>query len=367
MIRVLHLVSSLSTNSGVMSVIMNYYRHINREKIQFDFCYFIERNETYEDEIKSMGGHIYLISKPSITNVFNNDLKLFFRQNQGIYDILHIHEPHLTFLFAPIAKKYGIGNIITHAHNTKYSDKKINAIRNGIACIPLKRQANHYFACSEAAGKFLYGEKAISDGKVTVINNAIDCCKFKYNEDVRNVVRKELGLEDNFIIGHVGRFIEQKNHTFLIDIFKAIKQRKKNAKLILIGDGELKNKILWKAEQLNLENDVLFLGIRDDVHRLMQAMDVFVLPSLFEGLPVIGVEVQASGLPIVMSKNITREIGLVNYSYIGLEEPADYWAEHIISIKHRDRRNAYMRIMESGFDIHEEAKKLEKIYSDMNC
>lgn len=364
-VRILHLVSSLSTGSGVMSVIMNYYRHIDRNNIQFDFCYFGERKETYKDEIVSMGGRVYSISRPSVVSLFSRELELFFEQNQGIYTALHIHEVYLTFLFAPLAKKYGINHIITHSHATMYSDKKINAIRNRILCARLKKHANHYFACSKAAGEFLYGKKNSDRDKVRVINNAIDCTKFKYDESIRNKMRRELKLQNNFVIGHIGRFNEQKNHTFLIDIFHSIKKQKDKVKLVLVGDGPLIINIKEKIKKLNLD-DVIFLGRRGDVPDLLQAMDIFVLPSLFEGLPVVGVEAQASGLPIVMSTNITREIGLLNYSYIELSEPAEYWAKKILGMNcNNDRLNSYKEIIKSGFDICEEAKKLEKLYCSM--
>ncbi|NMA84101.1 MAG: glycosyltransferase family 1 protein [Epulopiscium sp.] len=366
MIRILHLVSSLSIRSGVMSVIMNYYRNINTDKIQFDFCYFVDREDTYEAEINSLGGRVFKITKPSLSRSFKNELNDFFEKQKNVYTTLHIHEVYLTFLFAPIAKKNGIKNVITHSHATMYSDKKLNALRNRVLCIGLKKHADYYYACSMAAGQFLYGKKYLEEGKVNVINNAIDCEKYKFDLNTRNYIRQKLELKGYLVIGNVGRFNEQKNHSFLVDIFYSIKQKEEKVKLLLVGDGPLIQSVKNKVKKLNLNNDVIFLGRRNDIPHLLCAMDIFLLPSLFEGLPVVGVEAQASGLPIVLSDTITEEIGLLNYKYIDLEKTPEYWAKEILSIKQDNSRNqAYLAVKEKGFDIKQEAKKLEKIYLEM--
>ncbi len=362
-IRILHVVSSLSEVSGVMSVIMNYYRHIDRSKVQFDFFYFKEFDNSYKVEIENLGGKTFMFSRPSMSNKFMNELEMFFSQQKGQYAALHIHTVYLTFLLAPVAKRFGINHIIAHSHSTKYSDKPLNAIRNRIVCLGLKKHANHYFACSKAAGEFLFGRKSFSEGKVTVINNAIECEKFKYNEAVRNSIRKELGLEDHLVIGHVGRFSEQKNHLFLINVFNELQKQKENIKLVLVGEGLLFNLVKEKVNSLNLNRDVLLLGKRDDVSDLLQAMDIFVLPSLFEGLPVAAIEAQASGLPVIMSTNITREVGIINAHYIELRKKPRFWADYILKIgKNMDRENAVHILREKGFDISAEVEKLEKIY-----
>lgn len=366
MTRILHLVSTLSKGSGVMSVIMNYYKNIDRNKIQFDFCYFVENKNTFEEEINGLGGKTYFFTRPGLNNKFKKELSNIFGNTINKYNTLHIHEVYLTSLIAPTAKKAGIKNIITHSHNTMYSDKTINSLRNRMLCLPLKRHANYYFACSIAAGEFLYGEKYMSNSKVTVINNAIACEAYKFNEEKRSEIRKKYSLEDQLVIGHVGRFNEQKNHTLLIEIFKSIKQKENNVKLVLVGDGPLFDNVKKKVDELDLVDDVVFLGRRNDIPNLLSAMDIFLLPSLFEGLPVVGVEAQVSGLPIVLSTEITREIGLVNYKYIDLNKSTEYWADEIISIKlNEDRAESYKNIAERGFEIVKEARKLEKIYLDM--
>jgi len=362
-IRVLHFVSSLSKSSGVMSVIMNYYRHINREKIQFDFAFFKDIDNTYEEEIKNYGGKVFLIPKPS-----NKSFKERFAEIlvQNKYIALHIHEVYLTFLLAPIAKKNGIPNIITHSHATMYSDKLISSIRNRILCLRLKKHATHYFACSKAAGEFLYGKKSLNSGSVVIINNAIDLQKYKFNQSVRDIVRRELGLQNNFVVGHIGRFNKQKNHIFLIEIFDKIRRKNPRAKLLLVGEGPLFEQVKEKINQLDVSEDIILLGKRNDVPALLQAMDVFILPSLFEGLPVVAVEAQASGLPIVMSSNITMEVGLHNYKFISLNETPEHWADEVLKMyKVNARDDASDILVKYGFDINVEANKLEKLYMDM--
>lgn len=363
-IRILHFVSSLSKSSGVMSVIMNYYRYIDRDNVQFDFMFFKDIDNTYEEEIRNYGGRVYYISKPSLNKAFKQDLSKILKKDK--YIALHIHEVYLTFLLAPIANKNGISNIITHSHTTMYSDKFISAVRNRLLCLGLKKQANHYFACSKAAGEFLYGRKSLNDDNVVVVNNAVDCQKFRFNQSVRDSTRRNLGLQNHIVIGHVGRFNEQKNHMFLIEIFATLKKKENKAKLILVGEGPLFEQVKERINQLNISKDVILLGKRNDVPDLLQAMDVFLLPSLFEGLPVVGVEAQVSGLPIVMSDNITEEIGLLNYKFISLNETAESWANKTLEMTiNIDRDNAADTLISYGFDISIEAKKLEKIYFDM--
>ncbi|WP_075983035.1 glycosyltransferase family 1 protein [Bacillus massilinigeriensis] len=364
-IRILQIVSSLSVSSGVMGVIMNYYRHINRNKIQFDFLYFIEDEKNHKDEITELGGNYYLLRKPSIKSY--TEYKSFFKENARKYSAVHLHEVYLNSIILPIARKYKIKHLITHVHTTKFSDKRLNAIRNKILCLPIKGQANKFLACSRPAGELYYGKKASNDGRVIVINNAIYCEKFKYNELVRNQKRKEMGLEDNLVIGHIGRFNEQKNHMFLIDIFKDIKWQKEKAKLILVGNGPLLTKVKEKVERLGLKNDVLFLGQRNDISDLLQVMDVFVLPSLFEGLGIVLLEAQCSGLPCYASDVVPQEANVTdNFHYLSLNDKSKKWATEILSAKsENDRSVSYLKVMKYGFDIIEESKKLENLYYEL--
>lgn len=363
-IRILHIVSSLSIDSGVMGVIMNYYRHIDQNKIQFDFLYFLENEKNHKVEIENLGGICYSLPKPSVLS-YKEYIK-FFKLKADNYKAVHLHEIYLNSIILPMAKKFGINHLITHSHATEFSDKKLNDIRNKILCLPINRQATIPLACSKAAGYTAYGKKNVDSGKVKIVNNAVNIDKFKFNPNVREKVRSELCIKDKFVIGHVGRFKEQKNHSFLINVFAELKKKRSNSILMLIGDGPLFENIRKKVKSLNIEDSVIFLGRKNNVQDYFQAMDIFILPSLFEGLPVVGVEAQAAGLPIFMSANITREIGLLNYAYIELRQSAEYWADKILSVDNKVvRHNSYLGVVKAGFDINEESKKLEKFYTNL--
>lgn len=362
-IRILHFLSSISISSGVASVIMNYYRHIDRSKVQFDFLYFNDDEITYKYEIKKLGGNIYKINKPNISKKSICEIKNFFKGCNGKYRILHNHEVYLNILMAPLAKKNGFKYIITHSHTTSYSDKFINSIRNRILCMPLKKQADYFMACSKAAGKLLYGSRSVEDGKVFILNNAIDCKKFKYDESLRIKIRKQLGLENKIVIGHVGRFNAQKNHKFLLEIFDEILKLDKHSILLLVGDGPLFKEIKKISKEMRINDKIIFLGRRDNIFEILQGMDIFILPSLYEGLPVIGVEAQAAGLPCFMADTITNEVDINEVKYFSLKDDIEILAQKILhEYKIFNRRNIVEEIKNNGFEINLECKKLQKFY-----
>ena len=263
MIRILHFVSIISINSGVMSFIMNYYRNINRENVQFDFLCWSKGDDRYIDEIKSLGGNVYYIPKPGLSKEYRKEIVEFFRSKSGVYSILHLHEVFLNMFIPPIARKYGIQHTIAHSHATMYSDKKLSALRNYILCLPIKKMVNHYFACSKDAGNLIYGKKYVNQGKVQIINNAIDCEKFQYNEDTRMKIRKDMKFEDMFVIGHVGRFHPQKNHMFLIEIFYEVLKQKHNSMLMLVGEGPLQEQVEAKIIEFDAESKKISLSIKE--------------------------------------------------------------------------------------------------------
>lgn len=361
MYRILHFVSNVATRSGVMSVIMNYYRYIDRKNIQFDFVYFDEFENNYKDEIERLEGRVFKVRRPSIGNAFSIDLRKILL-HEGEFGAIHNHEVYLTVLINDIAKKSGINRMIVHCHATKWSDHKISALRNKVLCLPLKWLPVERFSCSEAAGEFLYKRK-----DYYVLYNAVDVNKFKYSEDKRIEMRKTLDLDGKLVIGHVGRYNEQKNHMFLIDIFNEISKREKQAVLLLVGDGPLEKSIKEKVENLKLGQKVVFLGTRRDVPEILQAMDIFVLPSLYEGFPVVGVEAQCAGLPVFMSSSITKEADLVDVSFVKLTEGADVWAKNILlkCQNAKERERAYKIITEKGYDIAKAAQQLNKKYVDV--
>jgi len=366
-IRVLHFVSTLSRGSGVMSVIMNYYRHIDRGKVQFDFLHFIACEDSYMDEIRELGGKIYCIDKPGSSFQSIKQLNSFFRLHAGEYTWLHNHEVYLTFLLRPIANRYGLEKFIVHCHATKYSDKTLNAARNRILCLPIRLMKVERFACSEAAGKFLYGEKMLKAGKVFIMHNAIDCEKFRFRPEVRERLRKEMGLEGKFVIGHVGRFERQKNHEFLIEVFAECKKEIDSCILLLIGEGSLRSKIEKKVVEKGLKNSIIFLTKRNDMEYLYQVMDLFVLPSLYEGLPVSCLEAQVNGLECIVSRTVTDELKKQTIGSIITMLPLEkkVWKQNIVSCKIR-QTSISQHINNDNYDINLQSCRLHSFYTGKN-
>lgn len=372
MIKILHILATLDKGSGVANVVMNYYRNIDKNRIQFDFLYFVKTEKNYIKEIEKNGGNVFFMEKPSIRGYkkYKNFIHGFFSKHEGTYSAIHLHEAYLNLFVFPVAKKYGIKNCISHVHTTKYSDKKLNSLRNRILCFPLRKQATILMACSKAAGAFYYGSRAIKEKKIIVLNNAILCNIFRFNPTVRENYRQKLKIENKLVVGHVGRFNEQKNHLFLISIFKKVLERNPESVLLLIGNGKLKNMIKKEVIRAGLEDQVLFLGERNDVPYLMQAMDVFILPSLFEGLPVSGIEAQASGLPCVFSDTITREVSINDVLYLGLHEKPEIWAENVYKMAlnniEKNRIIGEVNVKKAGYDIEIQSQLLENFYQKLN-
>ena len=268
---------------GVESVVMNYYRNIDRNKIQFHFLCDEDSTDIPYEEIEKLGGKVIVIPPYQKLFKYQKELYRIFKENN--YKIVHSHINALSVFPLRIAKKAGIPIRIAHSHSTSNKKEWKKNILKMILRPLSKLYANNYFACTEYAGKWLFGKKVVERKELNVINNAIDLKKFEFNENTRKALREEFGIKDDtLIIGHVGRFMKQKNHEFLIDVFeKAIKQDD-NIYLILVGQGPLEDKIKEMAKEKGIENKILFLGQRNDVNKLYQAMDIFVLPSLYEGL-----------------------------------------------------------------------------------
>ena len=348
---------------GVESVVMNYYRHIDRNKIQFDFiCDDDSTNIPYE-EIENLGGKVILI--PPYQKIFKYHKKLKKVLKEGNYKIVHSHINTLSVFSLFAAKSAGVPIRIAHSHSTtNKKEKKKNLLKQVLRPFS-KVFATDYMCCSELAGRWLFGNKEYDKGNVYLLNNAIDLDKFKYDEKVRKTKRKELNIDDDtLVIGHVGRFVEQKNHRFLIDIFNEVHKQNENSILLLVGQGPLMEEIKEKVKNLNLEKYVKFLGQRSDVSELYQAFDVFLLPSLYEGLPVVGVEAQATGLLCIFSDDMTKETKVLNTTkFLSLVQSSKCWADIIIKKFETFRRlNTKPEISDNNFDINVEGKKLENKY-----
>lgn len=354
-IRILQIVMDISRGSGVANVILNWHRNINRTKIQFDYlvCFPHEKKDSFEEEIHTLGGKIYYVSYkgPFHPIVFLKSIAAFFKGHP--YKTIHSHVTALGAFYYPMAKYYGTKNILQHAHLTTWSDKKLSAIRNYLFLHSVWSLIDYKLACSNLAGKAYYGKN------YRVINNGIDLERFSFNLQTREQKRAELNLQNKFIVGHVGRFEPQKNHFFLIDIFEEIHRKHPDSALLLVGEGSLLSAVQEYVHQKKLGNSVFFLGLRNDVKELLQAMDVFLLPSLFEGLPVVGVEAQATGLPCLFSDCITDEVLLGCSRRISLKEAPGIWAKEALKFTNPSRKPGAGL---SSFDIHQTTKCLENFY-----
>jgi glycosyltransferase involved in cell wall biosynthesis len=285
------------------------------------------------------------------------------------YDIIHIHKNSainiLPFIIAKSEKKI----TIAHSHNTKPSINRFKVIFHLIHHCNraiLNKLADKKLACSTVAAEWLYGKKEVAKGNVTIINNGIDISKFAYNKEIRTQVRTGLGIEDKFVVGHVGRFSPQKHHSYLIDVFAEVYRRNSDSVLLLIGDGELKSVIENKVQTLGLSDSVVFLGIRDDVNDLYQAMDVFVMPSLWEGLSVAAVEAQAAGLAAVVSDVFAPETKIIdNFSFLSPNKSISEWADFITEKANTDRKDTSSDVTRAGYDIKDVTKGLADLYFDL--
>lgn len=363
-IRVLHVLDKLSLNSGVCSIIMNYYNNMDNNDIIFDFMVHEDTPEYFEKLLSAKGSKIYKMPELKFKNLtkYMNALDSFFSTHKE-YKIVHGHIANAAIFYLYSAKHHGVPIRIIHSHNSRGADKLKKRIRNYLLNLPIKFLANFYFACSNNAARFLYGKSFIKKNNIVILNNAINIEKFSFDVNKRNQLRSSMNLDNHYVIGHVGRFSGQKNHDFLIDIFNKIHLKNPNSLLFLIGDGELKNKVTDKISNIGLSKSVILMGIRDDVSDIMQAMDVFVLPSLFEGLPVVGIEAQAAGLPCIFSSSITKEAKVTeNVEFINLYDSTETWCDKILSYKDAERFKHNEEIEVNGFNIKKEAKFLYDFY-----
>lgn len=348
---------------GVESVVMNYYRNIDRSKIQFDFICDEDSTNIPYDEIEKLGGRVILVPPYQKILKYNKELKKILKENN--YKIVHSHINTLSVFPLRIAKKCGVPVRIAHSHSTTNKKEWKKNILKQILRPFSKVYATDYMCCSELAGRWLFGDKTYDKGNVYLLKNAIDLEKFKYDEKIREEKRKKLNiLDDTLVIGHVGRFVAQKNHMFLIDIFNEIHKQKENSVLLLIGQGPLIDKVEEKVNKLKLNECVYFLGQRNDISELYQAFDIFLLPSLYEGLPVVGVEAQATGLLCELSDAMTKETKVLNITrFISLNKTSFEWSKIILNdFEKYNRKNTEKEISKNNFNIKIEGNKLEKFY-----
>ena len=358
------LIFGMNDNPGGMeSFIMSYYRKIDRTRVQFDFltnCPTI----AYEDEIGALGGRVYKICARSRNfRLYREQLTAFFEQHAAEYQAVWLNTCSLANIdYLKMAKKYGISRRIIHSHNSQNMDSRLRGLLHKLNKRTIARYATDFWACSRLAGEFFYSPAILASDRYREIHNAIDCAPFAFDEVERQAVRAEFGLTDALVIGHVGRLHFQKNQGFLLDVFRRAHEIEPTARLLIVGQGEDEAMLKEKAGALGLDDAVIFAGVRRDVPRLMQAMDAFALPSLFEGLPVVLVETQAAGLPTVASDTISQEAKITDrLTYLPLDAGEEVWAQALLDAARQPRADRRADIVAAGYDIDTQVAALQAL------
>ena len=363
MIRVLHVIGAMD-RAGAETMIMNYYRHIDRNEIQFDFLVHTNRHCDFDDEIEALGGNIYRLPRFIGANYFQykHACKRFFAEHPEI-DIVHGHIGVGAPIYLSAANAVSKPTI-AHAHSENFYTG-LNKIAFSIATHPTRKIAQTFLACSKQACIDTFGQSIFESGRCKITNNGVDTAMLGAKANMRDAYRKELGMNDSPVFGHVARFIPIKNHEFLIDVFANLIRELPNAQLLLLGDGPTRPKIENKVKELHLEKSVHFLGVRSDVSELLATMDVFIFPSIKEGLPVSVVEAQATGLPVLLSEGITEAASILpSARRISLNEGALVWANNALAML--DNRispdEAQMTLRAAGFDAVQNAQEISSFY-----
>lgn len=354
---------------GIETYLIEQFRHLDKSKIDYDFVNITgEYSICYEDEILASGSKIF-----KVVSRHKNPLLHYWQwfnillQNKGVYDVIVLNTNSLEYVFPLVlGKVFGIPVRVIHSHNSGFENKQGLARRLlvGMNKKLLAWSANLRFACSQFAGQWMF-----KDNPYYVIYNAIDIHKYDADLIVREETRNALGLHTELTLLHVGRFSYQKNHSFLLDIFKEVHSIQPDSVLLLVGDtteeSEFLTEVKRKIKAYGLENVVRLLGRRDDVNKIMQASDVLVMPSFFEGLTVVGIEAQASDLPLLLSDTVTKELGLLpSTQFISLEAGPTAWAEAIVNSKQHNRQSRYEELKAAGYDIGNETERVEKLLID---
>lgn len=364
MIRVLHSVSYMH-RAGVETFLMNYFRHVDRRVVQFDFLCNKAIPGDYDEEICRLGGRIFY--RPGFDVLREENYADFWRgflKQHPEIQIIHTHNGAKQYYPLKGAKEAGFPIRIAHAHSSDFvRDEKYLYRRSLIEKLPAV--ASFYFGCSDKAGNFFFGDELWKKQGI-LIRNAVPCKQFAYDSALRRQMRRCLGLKDHFVMGHVGRFMKQKNHNRLLDIFHVVYQKNPRSRLLLVGEGELMQEIRHKAAQLNMAQAVIFAGSQENMPPWYQAMDVLVMPSFFEGLPVAGIEAQAAGVPCVFSDVVSREAAVTeSVRYVPLTRSDEEWADIILSCEGSPREDTQEVMKKAGYDISVEALRLQNLYLQM--
>lgn len=363
-IRILHVLGSTNLG-GAESRIMDLYRHIDREKIQFDFLVHSTKEGFFEPEIKQMGGNIYYLPSFRVYNYlkYKRACREFF-ETHGEFKVVQGHMTSTASIYLSQAKKAGVPVTIAHARSAGV-DAGIKGYITKLLRKNLFRKCDYMFACSDLAARAVFGDKRYEEGKTIFIPNAVDTADFVPDPEMRERIRAEYGLEDNFVIGHVGRFHYAKNHEFLLDIFAHILDKKDNAKLFLLGDGSRRAEMEVKARELGIDKAVIFAGNKNPVAPFYQAFDAFLFPSRFEGMPGTVVEAQAAGLPCLVSDSVTPQVKVTELvDFVSLQKTSQEWAEELLNHMKNCKEDAIEKIdlSETNYDVNCQVKRYEQFY-----
>ena len=357
--RIVHVVGCMVPGGGIESMILNLLREIDHSKYVFDFIYFTKENSKYDNEIKKYGGRIFHFPNNNISIIRQFVAWIKFCKNYPEYRLFHIHRCTPFFFITILLRLLG-KKVILHSHDVFLEKSLVSFLY-----YPQRFFGNYFMACSNIAAISKFGRHIAKSAYCTIVKNGINSKIFRFSSDQRNLIRKELNLkEDTFLIGNVGRFVLEKNHSFLLDIFANILTIKPNSKLLLIGDGILRHEIEEKIKKLNLTNRVILLGVVNNVNELLNALDVFVLPSISEGLGIVAIEAQMNNLPTIVSDKIPIEANISsNFISIPLTKPANEWAKSIITISENHNRN--ISSFTKNFDISNTTKTVCSIYDKL--
>lgn len=341
---------------GLLSVIYNYCSNMDRDGIEFTFTATNDVEESLREQFAPLGRIVRVPSRRGAVMAYLRAVDRLMAEER--FDVVHIHGNSGTMLLETLlAKLRGVKKVIVHGHTTKTNHPFANAVLK----YPMIALADELVACTDAAGNWLYGNR-----EFTTLNNAIDLSRFSFNADLRKQYREMFGVTEEFLVGHVGHFVSAKNHLFLIDVFAQLHTMEPNSKLLLIGDGELMNEVRETVVRQNLQDAVIFAGKRSDVAAIYNAMDLFLMPSLWEGLPLVTAEAQANSLPALVSNAVPRKAKGSEYLlYKDLSDGAGQWAEEILAIRSKNlprNEDTHIGLAQIGFDIRVEAEKLRKIY-----
>ncbi len=350
--RLLCIISGMNTG-GAETFLMKLYRTMDKSMYQMDFCLQDENKGYYEAEIVELGGKIYRIpSKSDSIKAFKNGLSKIIKENKYNH-VLRITSNAMGFLDLKIAKDAGAKMCIARSSNSSDGDGIKMLIAHRLGRLLFSKYVNVKLAPSDLAAIYTFGEKAYKKGEVQILHNAVDVKAYAFSSEYRHEIRSSLRLDDNSIlVGHVGRFSKQKNHRFLVDIFKSVSTMDLSAKLLLVGTGPLEDEIRQYVDESGLNGKVFFMGIRSDINKILSAMDIFIFPSFYEGMPNTIIEAQANGLPCIIADTITREANITGLvKYLSLESNADKWSKIALSSVSNLRMNTEQCFIENGYDI----------------